>query len=619
MGDNASRRLPRLVAVGVFLLLLVRPLYIVSLRRGLEAGFPEYWAQLTTNGSPTMLVPALMGSRYHDEALYASRTRQVLVRGVPANPYVRGAHGVPQWFTDCVSHYLLAAPAALFGGNMTLAWPAAGALLGALWFLLFYRVYAWWSGRQDVALPLALFSISFPDLYSWLLDVNLNWRVTLERYAAVFFSHHALVTPYFYRLPSLFLSMFLLCWVFVGAMRLSWETEKRSAWAALLGFGLGLMILVHPFEYAYGFLTFSIFTAALWKLEPSPARRWNVTLAFLASGLVPAAYIAVFFAPQLSSGALDSLTPVPSRHFYLITLVHAAFAGFGISRLRAEPDFRRRAVWLLLVSAQAAGFLVRNAQVVLGFELQVMHYIPMVSFFGTVMAFLVLAEAMSGPRRWDRRLGALATLAVLACVLAREKSAAEATYQLFGLPRDAEAALRWVKERLPAEALVLSLSMSTNETIPLYTDAKVQVQAIGVNHSGPIALEAFTEDAARLLKTCRADVGRFLEERWVMPSAREAARARIALEQTTLARVDLVDVERGEWFYGYYTNNPVTDEVSARAARARFPARVERAAELERPYYIWVDARDAHLYRQSPESFGGRLLYGNPTVKIYGF
>ena len=148
----------------MFFFLLLRPAYIVFLRHQLQARMPEQWAQMDTNGSFRLLVPKLYAARYHDEARYAARIQQVLVHGFPYNPYWREDRGIKGSLHDSIGIYLLSAVALLCGGNLTLTWVVAVALIGALWFLLFYAVFRTWSGRPDVAVPLARFSVLFADL-----------------------------------------------------------------------------------------------------------------------------------------------------------------------------------------------------------------------------------------------------------------------------------------------------------------------------------------------------------------------------------------------------------------------------------------------------------------------
>ena len=51
---------------------------------------------------------------------------------------------------------------------------------------------------------------------------------------------------------------------------------------------------------------------------------------------------------------------MPSRRFYLVTIIHLIFAGFGFWRLAAEQQAPRRGAWLLLSAAQLAIFCCRS-------------------------------------------------------------------------------------------------------------------------------------------------------------------------------------------------------------------------------------------------------------------
>jgi hypothetical protein len=614
---RARAWLPALAAAGVFALLLLRPAYIGALRSRMRADDPRGWAALSTNGRFRLLVPQLVSLRYHDEAFYAGCAREVLTHGRPYDHFWRG--GVGSWIQDSINLFVLAAVALPFGGDMNRAWIASVALLGAAWFLLFYRVFHWWSGKEEVALPLALFSILFPDLYTWLLDVNFNLQVNLDRYSHVFFQRFSEVRPHFYRLPSGFLSEFLMCLLFLGAWSLGASPRRRPAGAVLLGLAFGLMAWAHPFEFVFGMATLLVLTAAVWLRPSRPERRWNVSLAF-AAALPAAVFCAGVVARSVPAQAwkdhLELTGAVFTRRPFLITLIHPLFALFGARVMRGEPDPRRRDAWLLLICAQLGIFLCRNAQVVLGYYVQPFHYIPLGSFMGCLMLFLYAAQRLASARGWSRAAGFSLSAVLFAWGLANEKAGAEATYRLFGLPRAAETALDWTRDNVPPGALVLSISMMTNESLPLYTRAQGYVSTLQL-FKAPFTEADYFEKVARLLKTFRVDPARFLAARWLLPGERARLSARLDHEERALGVVDLEKLEPVEWFFSF--NRDYANDASVLRRRAELTRLVEKAEPLPGPYYLWVNADDAPLLRETPSSRGGERVYSGDGVEIYRF
>ena len=606
-------------AIGVFFFLLLRPLYIAHLRAEMKRDEPAAWAQLPTNGRFSLLVPHLLSLRYHDEAFYASCVHEILRHGKPRNPFWPEEQGLGSWVQNSLSMYALAGLDLLCGGNMTAAWCLGVALVGMGWFVLYYRVLHWWSGKWEVALPLSLFSVLFPDFYSWLLDINFHPRVNWERYAGVFFQYHTEVLPDFRRLPSNFLTLFILCWLFVGLWSLFCQTRRRPAASVFLGLGFGLMAWVHPFEFVFGMSTLLVLTASAWLWKSASERRWNLSAAFLTALPVGAACMALIsrtVSKAAWSDHLELLGVSHSRRPYLITLIHLIFAAGGAWMLKREAEPKRRAAWILLICAQIGIFLCRNDQVVLGFSVQPFHFIPMGSVMGCAMLLLFLAQRMAASPRWNARAAVVLSAIVVAWALTNEKIGAERTFRMFGLPRATEAALDWTRDSVPPDSMFVSLSMLTTESIPLYTKARVFGSPLGLMTT-PFTRDAYFRKIAVLLKTSRADADRFLDQRFPLPEAKSALQAEISHEQRDLGFVDVPKLEPAEWFYSFHRDF-MTDEAVLRKRR-ELKELVETAQPLRTPYYLWVNADDAPLLRQNPLSYGGKRVYENESVTIYEF
>ena len=589
-------------ALLAFLLPLFRPAYTSLLR-----------SRRAAPSSFSLMVPQIFSNRFHDEANYAARVKQVLLHGRPVNPYLRDERGVRSWLHDFIVFYAMAVPAALAGGDMTRAWILSLALVNAAWWASFFLLFRWWTrGREDVAAPLAFFSVLFPDLYEWLLDVNFNWSVNVERWVSVFWDHPSAMRPNFQRLPSPFLGYLVVCGVMALAWKLAGEKRPRPGRALGVGLAFGALLWVHPPEFGFAMATLTVFAAVLFLREPRSAGRWNMPLAFGAGFACFVGFI------LLSRGqSLEFLSTEKSRKFFLTSLVHLLVGGVALWRLRAEREEPRRLAWLLLGAAQLAAFLCRNMQVVTGLMVQPFHYITFGSFFGGVMLFLLGAERLAAARRWGPR-AALASIGAL-CLwgLSADVATARRVHRLFGLPEHVEQALAWTRASTPKDALFASLSMEANMVLPLHTSAKVMIPPIDAPFSFGMPKEEYLRRTASLLNSAGADADKFLRARWVLPAERRAVVERLVAAQRA-GEPDFSELEPAAWFYdfgghGNETDGPVLE------GRARLKELVKETEAAPRPYWLWVAAADRRLLARSPEKNGGALVYENPGISIYEF
>ena len=185
-----------------------------------------------------------------------------------------------------------------------------------------------------------------------------------------------------------------------------------------------------------------------------------------------------------------------------------------------------------------------------------------------------------------------------------------------GLPRATEAALDWARDEIPPDSLILTLSMSATESIPLYTRAAVSIAPL-MQITTPFTQDDYLRKVARLLKTCRADVDRFLAARWVLPSAKAKLHARHSHEQRSLAFVDVPGLEPTEWFSSFHRD--YNDDAAVLENKRRLKELVEAAEPIPGPFYLWVNADDVPLLSRPPESFGGVRVYRNEAVTLYRF
>jgi hypothetical protein len=285
--------------------------------------------------------------------------------------------------------------------------------------------------------------------------------------------------------------------------------------------------------------------------------------------------------------------------------------------MERESTLGKKDAWRLLALAQAAVFLLRNMQLLIGIELSPLHYITLGSFVGAVMLFLWLSERLAASRWWDFRRAAAVCAVLVALASLREKTAAENTYTMYGLPADMEEALAWADREIPKDGLVLTLSMETTKDVALFTKAKVLVPPAAGNISGLFSTEEYLTAVAKLLKTAHVDSERFLRERWVLPDERAAAFTTLAREQNQEHFVDVDLLEKAQSFHPLLQLNGTHEKVIS--GRRRILALVPRVPAAAGPYYLWVNQKDAQFFQQDPAEFGGRLVHSNKTVRIYLF
>ena len=605
------RNRPALVAIGVFLFLLIKPAYIAYLRHHVAVKYPEIWRDLPTNGRFRLLLPGLTSTLFGDQSQYSARVHQILLHGFPVNPYWREERGLHSWFHQFIPMYALAGVVWICGGDMNLGWIVAVAILGALWFLLFYHAFRWWSVRDDVAIPLALFSILFPDIYFFLLDINFSPAITWERYAVTFFQHFSIVRPYSYRMPSNFLTQLPLCFLFVRTWKMMNAPGRGLREAVWVGLGYGALAAVHVYVFIVGMATLSVMAVCSWILDQSRASRWRPALALAIALGLSAAYFALLLhvsAPHTSSiDSMELQRLEHSRRFYLITLIYPLFACFGFYQGKREQGARRNA-WHFLAMTQIAVFLCRNAQVILGVTIQPFHFIPMGSLTGCFMVFLWLSGVLARVSWWNRHVALAVSLGIVLWALSNEKAGAEQTYRMFGLPLDTDAGLQWVESNVPKDGLVLSLSAEVNHLIPIYTSAKTQFAPWSPNLSSPFTTDHWIYKIAQLLKTCHADVDRFLADRMPKGEAADRMFARGNAEMQLMGKVDRVFSECSLWDVRFLRDCP-----------RRIAAMSETAKPIDPPFYLWVDSTDNRYLEETPESFGGRVAFANALVRIYKF
>lgn len=614
-----TRRAHWLAACAVLAFMLFKPAAMAVLRAREARRAPEAWARVPASGRFALLVPRLFAARFHDEALYASRAHRVLTHGFPYDPYWVEDRALKDWVQDFPVFYAMAGFAAVAGGDMNRGWILAGAVVAAAWLLFFDGVLFAWCGRRRVSVPLALFSILFPDLYGWVFDVNLSLSANLQRYAGVFVQQGALTRPGFYRLPAGMLSLLALAGALVALARLAGDQRPRTARAAAVGSWFGGLFLVHAYAHAFGLAALGAAAALAWLgFASAPARR-NLSVAFAAALIVSAAAAALSSLgvdPRARADSLEIVGLVRTHRFYLVSLVHLAVGGAALLALARETDVRRRAAWLVLAAAQAAGFAARSAQVVTGFTVQPHHFIPLASFFGCGVLLLPFSRWLAGRSWWTRRTAAAACAVVLAGALANDAVAAKRSYRLFGLTPDEQAGVDWLRANAPKDSVVASLSMDVNELVPLYTSSSVMVPPASPPISTLYTKERYYEKTAELLSLLDVDAPRFLAERWLVPADKLAVQSELARRQRDGEPPDPELFEKAEWFQPFLWGG--TADAPVLEGRARIAAlAAARPSPAREPAFLWLNDGDARFLRRPPERSGWRLSLRGTAFSLY--
>ena len=412
----------------------------------------------------------------------------------------------------------------------------------------------------------------------------------------------------------------LLCLILVAAWRLS--VSGWRPWAAIItGAAFGLMRGVHSWEYAAGMATLGFFATASTWLKPRREGSANLWIAFGAAVAVTVAWIGVehlVIEPGAQWDALVIQCLERTRRFYPQSLLHVAVAAIALWLGRREADVRRQAAWSILACGELGVFSLRNAQVVLGYTVQPYHFIAIGGLFALLMLLMLVSRALARMPRWNGSAALVAIVALACWGVAREVQAARRGYRLFGIPKDTDAALTYVRGNLPTDALVLSLSMPANLYLPLYTRASVlSFPQPNPFLSAPHPRSVYLGKTAQLLKSAGVDASRFVAERWLDGPALQSMSLRLdrQVNQEGRAELDLVD----KFWWSALSGCPAVDADPVPEKKRRFLELVRSAEPVSGPWYLWLEERDRPLLDAAPEKRGGRLLWHQGLVSIYAF
>ncbi len=584
------KRLALAAAAGVFAIFLVSPVAVALLRRHLARELPQAWAAEPMNGRFSVLIPELVGARQREDAFDAARVKQILLHGRPYNPYAREERSLRSWLHRSLGMYILAGWAWACGGRLDLAWITLSAVLGALWFLFYWTTLSWWSGREDVAMPLAFLGALFSP----------TARVSLCDQ----------------------LGLFLLALIGLGLWRVLGRGKDEAAAPFALGVGCAVMILVFVHAGVFLLVMLTALTALLWSTGASLNSRRGVLWMLgggLAAGALYAWLMTAVLDPQTARESLGLKTIEGSLRVLWGAAASLVLAALCLGLFRREPAglSARRAAWLVLASAGIAVCACAAAQSAVDVELGAGRFLEAGAIVGGMALLLWTCQTLARQNWWDRRLSLSVSLAIVLLGVCRQTHEARMSFRLMGLPQPVEEALRWIDGHVEKDGLVMSLSAQANETIPLLTAAKVQIAPPDAEHASPFTREVYYRRVAGLLKTLDADPGTFLRDRWLPHDSKRALLGRLKRERRLLSRVDLESIEPALWFTPGQAWGGSDEEISAGKLRIIEICRIIKPQP--KPYYLWVGREDEAYLTKTPEALGGSLVYMNAKVKLYAF
>lgn len=598
-----------------FLSFLFAPAYMAHLRHRLERNLPEEWAKVTNNGPFTYVSPLLVSTRNHEEGVYATKLRQIALHGFPYDPHT-GDRSIRSWFFDCMLFYPLAPFLLPAQGDVQKAWILAHATFGALWVLLFYLLIFAYIRDPRISLVLALAGFFFLDLWMWAGFVVLPAVFTPKSLPNLLFLlvSRACGPIHFMRLPTPCMT-YLWLYASMGlCLKLGLAATRRPFASVFLGFSLGTLCLAHFYEWTFGVLSLLLFLVAGWRVGMPRTGRWNLGLASLLAVLISTAYY--FLARHLAQDVMvDIIHRVgnPAPEIQWKSLLYLLLSLLFWRQASVRSGFRRW-VWFLGWAHATAAFAINNLYLVLGYDLQFAHVGTLAALSSVLLFLCWLAE---GPKLapWLRVHALVLAAGIGAWVLLREKSWGDTHYKIFGTPRDVEAAARWINRELPPDSMMVSLSGALIEFLPLKIQMRYPVSNGVPNFGSPIPTERNLMGLARILKTLDVEPEMFFEQRWRHFKENDGKKQR----NTHLTRdLDWESTRKAAWAYFLVSLEAYSDFLTGKE-ESRILDLLREAAPLERPFYLWLHKDDAALLRRPPEQLGGRLLYQNPSLRLYAF
>lgn len=624
-----ARRPVRLALGAVLAYALFSPFWIPvlagAMRERLARGLPEEWARVANGGSLQVASPYVVGSVAVDNGFYAMRARQVLLRGLPLDPFTQdGRPG--SWLFDSAWPYFLAGCSLLAGGDLQWGFVLASGAAAALKVLAFFLLFRHAGGCPRAGLVAALATFLFWDALSWLslLAQTLaalpfsgdaswlpSWLVQLPR--RIFNPPHVQDSC---RFPSVGLTSVWVLGCLAGAYRLGRSPRELRGRSALSGLATGFLGgFLHFFEWSFTVATLACWTAlSPWAGLPAAGRR-NAAWSFAGAAAGAGAFLAL--AQSLTGSARDDLIqrvawPVTFHSETVTFLLYAGLCG-----LAARRDAPRRSLWLLFLALFAAVSLLSLAQYVVGYDLQfTYHY----AAYGNLAAGVAgVAWVLARGHAFRRGLGRHAWVllgALCAWDFSMNKAWSEKYFRLYGAPRPLERSLRWLGSHGAPGAILVTASPLAYFGLPFWTHARTLVSPGLPSYGNPLRSRSENlRGLAVMLKAGGFDVEAFLRERWFGFQEREERAVRLSFFTRDHAERER---EGAMWAYGILNEMARRPEALARSAE-EIRRSFRTQPPLERPYYLWLHEEETRLLSRPPEERGGRRVFQEGPVSIYLF
>lgn len=603
-----------IVLLLTFLATLFLPSYMVFLRKRLERDAPEIWNQVTNNGSFAYVSTLLLTSRNLEEGLYAPKALSVYRYGLPIDPYSH-ERGLRSWIFDFLAFYPLAFFVFLARGNLQWGWVLAEAGLSCVWVYSFYLLFLRFSGERKAALFWASLSFFFADslylLFSFVTAVPGYLGSQIFHAVAQAFGRG----QWWMRLPPPGVTGLFCFWALAGSFLLAAAARRRLMMAAALGLFTGLLCFFHLFEWMFGVAgLFFFFIAALLFRLPRHTQ-WNLGIASAVSGVISLAYFTGihWIAGDVAKDFIER-DGLNNREIYWQSFYFLFWSLVFFYKAKGSTG-ERRSWWLLWGSLQLSVFCTSNVQVIVGYDMYFYWHIIML---GAVAGYLALfCWSLERPRwrEWIKTHAYVLTALVFAIVFCRHKGWAETHYKIFGTPRHLEAGMRWLADNTPKESLVLSLSGATLRQLPYWTQARTLVTE-GIPVCGrAVGTRQQLADLALMLKTARVNPQKFLEARW-----QDAGLADVQARRWAHYNRDVpMDLVEGYFMPYMLLNVGLSRESLMKPAAQTILQFYDELEPLDTSYYLWINQGEESFLEALPETYGGRLVYGNPGVRIYAF
>ncbi len=557
-------------------------LLMFSCRKAWQSHYPTLACAWSNNGRFTVL--GMLGTETtYEELAYAARAQEVTDHLIPFDPFIKENRSFRMMVPDYLTYRIIGI-ARLAAGDMSWAWLTMRFFCCWLWFILVYAICLELTQARSVSFFCASFVTCQSYILTFLFVTNLHWGIgwnTWLQNAWIMLSYGH--TESVCRLPRPGLTYALL----LAAILLAAKSADRKTWgwAAVSGVCGGLLSFVRMDIY-------SIYLAASWVFAwVYTAKNRFCWQPFLSAALtlsigLPCMYgmfpiDADFAARFISFGHSPFLWVLP----YLII-------AYGLIRATSAP------LPLFLASILIADFCLLNIRILTG------HYISPLNWAypGNICAFAAASFFLPGALRGKNRLWRYAATVAISAAFLQGVAFAAIHYPFYGLPKDYDAALTWLKRNTIRDSVVMTLDPEVDGLIPVFTHSKTAL-AIPLAMVSDFPLAANASRLLAILDFFGVKRDRFLQEFWEAPP----------LDRRTMDQVDRsAEVKLSLMSLTFFHHNPPNRTRRLLDEAARQPA------ALPDFDYVWSgDFERRYMDPQFAVRRNLKEIYRNPSVVLY--